>query len=1127
MESTGNMISQLLQPKQAQDTTINTIQNQTQANTTIPKQAQDTTTTVQSQAPSTTTVITLANDKKIGFDSKKMQDVKKEVEFSKAEIPLPSNNKCVWKIEAGDLTLLKPQSNQPESEIVIYSKKITGEISGSPITLKETTDKLDKDSKKSLEQQLTFVAVCNLKVINTNNVSGRKVNSAISPLSLMLYFEENKNTPEILEGLENEIAIEYRWSRAYTPLPASDFINKKLAAVSTTTIRPLFLPIGCYRKKFADELFDFLMKKGIFSPAEADYFKKICGPYESISRFEQETTEAISKALKAGSFDKVIAGIQAIHASAIQRSKDENVFFGVIKSATDNPNYLDQADAAFVFGNKLLNLSLKHALQAFDILEAGSPYFFKKMEVIVNFCLTREQNLSKLDLDTSHHMIQFLAKNFDASAFKGYDVTMKTMNLIFNLLEQQIGRQFDQDKPLVLLKLPAKLSELTDFIEIFFKNILVLTNKLYDFNSIKGEQKKTQIENTGLAIQSSSLIPGALKRTKDSVETSTLISSSADNKTKSEASKLMSEGGVNTKTSSDLAPLYPPPNSSSANSISSSHATTILAAPTPNTSCDKSNLEENVILRPPEGWIITHGDLKKFQEDTTRNTECIRLERKVLTEHMETQIKILDSSEQVDKPLIPLVLSSIMIVPLQISIFNGNTFTETLLHKGVGLVLIAPDPMGSKGSIGWFPSTLMEELGELSDFESYGAVANSDHLRLASLTEREGGSRILHYCLSIMREHFCDLLFEKLSLAKLISTAEACAIKELIKPWTKKPSKQELELLQRMNLYVTKATALHKEFIQLQQIKSTEYEKIAKNKEELTLVQNRLKLALDSAVNTAAEIHRATIEENRSQGLFDKDVSTSPLEDSDAGLELGKQILLLSPFHAFKAFQLITRNSLYFSRASECMASTAIDLAYTATSEKKRRKYRAIALKALFDVNDQLDMFLIFLELHAGYENLGGKGLFATLKAQKVQEWSMGLNIQILLILCDKLCELSKLTKKNHSPEVAGQITSSNSSAKTQADRKTTMAALSMGAASSSSSSPNMALTTSVSTTTTASPITFHSASFTSNPTSNPYLSSSKPVKSLEELSDEEALDDAAKACSDTENTAKSSLSFK
>jgi len=1066
------------------------------------KQAQENTTIVQS-------------DTKKDLDNKKNLDVKNKVELFKAKIPLPINKNSGWIIKTGDLALL----DLNQSEIIIYEKKVEGEIAEQNAALKEISD---KHNQESLATQLTHVAVSNLKTVSHNPVSCLQEVCGISAFYLILVFKGDPKEIKANSALCNEVFVKHRWMTAFFTMDDKS-VSERLLGVSPSLIgKLLYLPIGYFREKFANELFDFLIQKDIFSPLEANYFKEICSPYQSISRFEQETMEAISKALKARSFDKVIKDIKDIHANAIEKSKGEKAFLNVVGHVAPKLTYFDQAEAAFVFGEKLLNLSLKHALQAFDVIEEGSPYFLKKLEIVVNFCLVRKQELYSLDPNTRRSLIQFLANNLDASALSEEDEFVKTINLIFNFLEQQVGYQSSQEAQPFLLK----VSDINGSGKIFSGNILSLADRLYDFNSVKDDQAKSQKENHDVVIQKPGSTQETLKTLKSSAETSTLPSTTATTKTLSETSKVISEAGAIAKISLDPAPTH-----SSSSSSSSIHSTVILSDP--KTANDKSDLEQNFVLKPPNNWTITHGDRKKFEEDKS-DIEFIRLERKILAEQSKTQIKVVDSSgkERNDS----LVFSTMVVARLKIMTFNKKTFKNDFLRKGIVLVLIASDPSMSKGSIGPIPPSLIEKLYEqdedfdfLDEFESYYNVKKDEPMFSAS-AEQVGGSRMLCYEISDMREYSCDLLFNMLSNAQMISLDEACAIKELIKPWIKMPSQQELQLLQKMDSNVTKAKALHQDLIRIQQnTKTTENEKVKQDKNALALIKADMHKALDTAIEIAADIHRLTVEENRSQGLYTRNDATIPLIDSDVGLKLGKDILLLSAAHAFRAFELITEESDFSSQASGYIASTGIDLACNSTSEKERRTYRASALKALSGVNEHIDMFLKFLEVHAGYENLGGKGLFSNLKAQALKKTSVNFFIQILLILCDQLSELNKLSKKNRPLKEAEQTNLSLPTNMPSADMKAFIAALSTSTSSSSSSSSKTTLTTSVAsvasvaTEATATPITFlatavatkktstvfsssghSSANSSSNSSSSSSSFSSKTARSLEDCSDEE-----------------------
>lgn len=896
--------------------------------------------------------------------------VVKEIEdIPRKKIPLPINNEYEWIITHGDLDLL---ASNNKNEVVVFKKKILKEKDDIPAAnaqppVAANVALAEPDVKEAQEKipLLDDIIVGNCQTYSSKGVEYERHECKASSIYILITFKDDDYN--IIKNLSIEFLTRIPIFNAAVPDP-----NHIQILIGDTP--HICHATNFYREELVQASFEFWVEKGILSKADADYFMKICG-HKPITSSEQNRMHIIDTALAAESYDEVITELQVIHAEAIKENQEKNVFLATFS--------FDHATAAYDIGQKLSILSPLHALKAFAILNEGSPIYYKLGAAVhqLGEKLKKNGNFKKnSQADRRTILALFFTlclrpnllgpnNSFDP------EILVKAVNLIFDLVALHTGLDnFQQEKS--FFKHLSKLDDTSPMIG----NIILIANRLYDLNT-----KKT-------------LHPAPIKGV--SVEQMNVDRNNI--KTKTESEEQADVHGAMMVASAMKASVIEPTKK-------------IVGIPI---------VQQLPAL--PQNWRLIHGDWKKFSEDKS-DVEFIVLEIKTASNQVATSDKKAGAEalgtdikkQPNEKQKIAYPFSKVIIARLKRTYVADKPFERK--EQGdfiVNIILLAPDPTIITASA--MPSNYFDE-EETYHSDIFGCFESSpDFLEKyqnfsQTLGENVNGIRTLCFRIGTMREAIIDkvLLFLENKMLK----NDVGFIRELVRPWTKKPSNDEITLTNTLN---ERISAVH----ELQgSINHTKADIKEKDESRATSLIQQRNLELDKALQIAKRIHDLAKEENQKIGNLFVGIfkSPSPLDDADAAIQLGTAISIISPRHAYQAFEIANNNQAIFAeQAYDYMGHIAIDLACSSTTEAERRFYREKALLSLAQgSDDNYILFLNFLEIQAGYEELGDMGLFKSLKNQH-KSFSLDLFWEILMVLCDKFSELNNKMSAEHSNIAVG-----------------------------------------------------------------------------------------------------------
>lgn len=172
----------------------------------------------------------------------------------------------------------------------------------------------------------------------------------------------------------------------------------------------------------------------------------------------------------------------------------------------------------------------------------------------------------------------------------------------------------------------------------------------------------------------------------------------------------------------------------------------------------------------------------------------------------------------------------------------------------------------------------------------------------------------------------------------------------------------------------------------------------------------------DEAIKIAQRIHKKSIENNKRLGRlvsssFDSDL-TLPLDDANALFDLGTELTSISPQHAYKAFEAITKHSPFYIEAQGKLALLAISFVKDPNLHTtSRRLYREAAMKFLFSslinfnsLAANMNLIMHLWAEHAGFDDLETRKFIGDFCAE--ESISNDTAIDQLLFLCDYLYAL-------------------------------------------------------------------------------------------------------------------------
>lgn len=376
----------------------------------------------------------------------------------------------------------------------------------------------------------------------------------------------------------------------------------------------------------------------------------------------------------------------------------------------------------------------------------------------------------------------------------------------------------------------------------------------------------------------------------------------------------------------------------------------------PISTINSKNLKE---LLEPLGWICT-GDWSEFISNPHKKLEIL-LQKISKQEGKKNETdKISISHIKISyEPLYSLERDSGLLNASESNLKSNRKIVGHTMAIGLGFV---PDQASDKNFIFQRLGKIVEEINSryfnIPDRESYV-------FEYENVTSEEGKEKVYYasYFIGLMRETTfhdflaCVTLLGYVPMEVIEIIKPHCTYRKLSEFETKtqaeihallRQAEKETDVKKRSEIYdrtIELAKAIHE-----------------KAKDEFALLLKRRKFAPPSAEKSVLDI----------------------IDDSEAGIELAKELIPLSKEHAIRAFELLKEGSLYYSKAQDELSELYFVMAQNDTISVAERKVlcKKAASCLILDIEDldtidltsRYELLYQIIEIYAGYSCIGSEG---------------------------------------------------------------------------------------------------------------------------------------------------------